>query len=162
MWSQRRRQSCLSVLLFVYLLFLCCYHATKKFCSASSWNRLHTCLVDRGQGYLRYVIYEQNITVQNRFKTACKTGQFGVKEICLPKKRPDFEWHSKYSGDLKSGLVGILNGQREVGLQMVWILNRIWNPEAWPFRIWTSGRHLCCVFRPAFGCLQHPKALKKV
>ena len=61
--------------------------------------------------------------------------------ICLPKKRPDFEWHSKYSGDLKSGLVGILNGQREVGLQMVWILNRIWNPEARPFRIWTSGRH---------------------
>ena len=40
-----------------------------------------------------------------------------------------------YSGDLKSGQVQILNGQKEIGLQTVWILNRIWNPEAWPFEI---------------------------
>ena len=30
-----------------------------------------------------------------------------------------------YSGDLKSGLVWISNGQKEVELQMVWILNGI-------------------------------------
>ena len=30
-----------------------------------------------------------------------------------------------YSGDLKSGLVWVLNGQKEVGLQMVYILNGI-------------------------------------
>ena len=40
-----------------------------------------------------------------------------------------------YSGDLKSELVGILNGQKEVGLQIVWISNGIWNPEVQPFEI---------------------------
>ena len=44
-----------------------------------------------------------------------------------------------YSGDLKSGQVQILNGQKEIGLQTVWILNRIWNPEAWPFEICTKA-----------------------
>ena len=36
----------------------------------------------------------------------------------------------EYSGDLKSGQVWILNGQKKVGLQMVWILNVIWNLES--------------------------------
>ena len=30
-----------------------------------------------------------------------------------------------YSGDLESGLVWILNGQKEVGLEMIWISNGI-------------------------------------
>ena len=47
-----------------------------------------------------------------------------------------------YSGDLKSGLVWILNALKEVGLQMVWILKGIWNPEAQPFEIRTNGCHL--------------------
>ena len=38
-----------------------------------------------------------------------------------------------YSGDLKSGQVQILNGQKEVGLHVVWISYGIWNPEAQPF-----------------------------
>ena len=42
-----------------------------------------------------------------------------------------------YSRDLKSRLVWTSNGEREVGLQMIWILNGIWNPEAQP-----SGK--CC------------------
>ena len=46
-----------------------------------------------------------------------------------------------YSGDLISGLVWILNSQKEVGLQMVRILNGIQNPEAQPFEIWTNGCH---------------------
>ena len=44
-----------------------------------------------------------------------------------------------YSGDLKAGLVWILNGQKEVGLQIFWILNGIWDMEAQPFEIWTKG-----------------------
>ena len=47
-----------------------------------------------------------------------------------------------YSGDLKCELVCILNGQKEVGLQMVWISNGIRNPEAQPFEILTNGCHL--------------------
>ena len=35
---------------------------------------------------------------------------------------------SHYSGDLKSDLVRISNDQKEFGLQMVRILNGIWNP----------------------------------
>ena len=46
-----------------------------------------------------------------------------------------------YSGDLKSGLVWITNGQREVELQMDWILNAIWNLEAQTFEIQTNDRH---------------------
>ena len=46
-----------------------------------------------------------------------------------------------YSGDLKSDLVWISNGPKQVGLQMVWISNGIWNPEAQPFEIRTNGRH---------------------
>ena len=46
-----------------------------------------------------------------------------------------------YSGDLKSDLVWTLNGPKEVGLQMVWISNGIWNPEAWPFENQINGRH---------------------
>ena len=48
---------------------------------------------------------------------------------------------TQYSGDLKSNLVYISNGPKQVGLQMVWISNGIWNPEAQPFEIWTNGRH---------------------
>ena len=40
-----------------------------------------------------------------------------------------------YSVDLKSGLVWILNGHKQVGLQMVQIFNGIWNLEAQPFEI---------------------------
>ena len=47
----------------------------------------------------------------------------------------------EYSGDLKSDLVWISNGPKQVGLQMVWILNGIWNPEAQTFEIRTNGRH---------------------
>ena len=39
----------------------------------------------------------------------------------------------KHSGDLKSGLVWILNGQKEVSLQMVRILKKILNLKAQPF-----------------------------
>ena len=53
---------------------------------------------------------------------------------------------STYSGDLKSGLVWILNGQKEVGLQMVQISNGIWNPEAQLFEIQTNGRHFVKTF----------------
>ena len=42
---------------------------------------------------------------------------------------------------LKSGLVWILNGQKEVGLQIVRILNGIRNPEAQSFEIRTNGCH---------------------
>ena len=45
------------------------------------------------------------------------------------------------SGDLKSRLVWILNGQREFALQMVKNLNWIWNSEAQPSEIWTNGHH---------------------
>ena len=37
-----------------------------------------------------------------------------------------------YSGDLKSELVWIVNGQKEFGLQMVHTWNGIWNPNKWP------------------------------
>ena len=37
--------------------------------------------------------------------------------------------------------VWILNGQKEVGLQMVWISNGIWNLEAQPFENRTNGTH---------------------
>ena len=37
--------------------------------------------------------------------------------------------------------VWILNGQKEVGLQIVWILNWIWNLEGQPFEMWTNGCH---------------------
>ena len=47
----------------------------------------------------------------------------------------------EYSGDLNSELVWILNSPKEVGLQMVWITNGIWNPEALPFEIRTYGCH---------------------
>ena len=32
-------------------------------------------------------------------------------------------------------------GPTQVGLQMVWIMNGIWNPEAQPFEIQTDGLH---------------------
>ena len=44
----------------------------------------------------------------------------------------------KYSGDLKSRPVRILNSLKEVGLQMVSISNGIWNPESQPFEIRTK------------------------
>ena len=49
----------------------------------------------------------------------------------FPFRRQAFLFVSlQYNRDLKSGLVLILNGQNEVGLQVVWILNGIWNLEA--------------------------------
>ena len=48
---------------------------------------------------------------------------------------------SAYNGYLESGLVCILNVQKEIGLQMVWVWNRIWNPEAQPFEIRKNGQH---------------------
>ena len=42
---------------------------------------------------------------------------------------------------LKSGLVWISDGQKEVGLQMVWISNEIWNSWAWPFEIQPNACH---------------------
>ena len=44
-------------------------------------------------------------------------------------------------GDLKSRLVWISDSQKEAGLQVVWILNGIWNMEAQQFEIRTRGRH---------------------
>ena len=52
-----------------------------------------------------------------------------------------FKVGHEYSGDLISGLVWILNGRKEVGLQMVWIPKGIWNLEAQPFEIQTNGLH---------------------
>ena len=49
--------------------------------------------------------------------------------------------HRPVSEELKSKRVWILNGRKEVGLQMVWILNGIWNQEAQPFEFQTNGRH---------------------
>ena len=43
---------------------------------------------------------------------------------------PTLKKKIQYSGDLKSGHVQILNGQKEVGLL---ILNGIWKPEAQPY-----------------------------
>ena len=43
---------------------------------------------------------------------------------------------------LPSGLVGILNGWEEIGLQMVRISNGIWNLEAQPFEILANGSQL--------------------
>ena len=45
---------------------------------------------------------------------------------------------SMYSGDLKSGIVWISNGKKEVGLQKV---HGIWNLEAQPLEIQTNGSH---------------------
>ena len=43
--------------------------------------------------------------------------------------------------EIKRSTVGISNGPKEVGLQIVWILNRIWNPETQPFKIRTNSGH---------------------
>ena len=43
----------------------------------------------------------------------------------------------KVRADMKSDLVWISNGPKEVGFQMFWTLNGIW---AQPFEIWTNGR----------------------
>ena len=48
---------------------------------------------------------------------------------------------SNYRVDLKFGLVWILNGLKEIGLQKVQILNGIRNPEAQPLEIHTNGHH---------------------
>ena len=59
----------------------------------------------------------------------------------LNPKCTSLKWPPKvlHSGDLKSWQVWISNGQKEVWLQMVWILNGFWNLEAQPFEIWTNG-----------------------
>ena len=49
-----------------------------------------------------------------------------------------------YSRDLKSGRVWILNGRKEVRLQMFRISNGIRNPEAQLFEIWTKDWQPCC------------------
>ena len=46
---------------------------------------------------------------------------------------------NKNCGDLKSGLVWILNGQKVICLLLVWILIGIWILEAIPFEICTNG-----------------------
>ena len=43
--------------------------------------------------------------------------------------------------ELKSRLIWIFNGQKKVGLKIVWISNRIWNQEAQPFEIITNDCH---------------------
>ena len=53
------------------------------------------------------------------------------KKLCIKGK--------VYSVDLKSGLVWISNGRKKVVLQMVRILNGIWNLKAEPFEIWTMA-----------------------
>ena len=55
----------------------------------------------------------------------------------LRKSYPSPNIHQKRH--LKSSRVQILNGRKGVGLQMVWISNGIWNPEAEPFEIQTNG-----------------------
>ena len=47
-----------------------------------------------------------------------------------------------YSEVLKSEHVQVLNGQKEVGLLTVWILNGIWNPELQPFENQSNAHHL--------------------
>ena len=55
----------------------------------------------------------------------------------ISKRRPteDYCWGSEI-------WTTYVNGQKVVGLQMVWILNGIWNPDAQPFEIRTNG----CIF----------------
>ena len=53
---------------------------------------------------------------------------------------------------LKSGHVQILNGQKEVGLQMVRISNGIWNPEAQPLENWPKWPP-SCIYHLKFGLL---------
>ena len=50
----------------------------------------------------------------------------------------NFFW---YSGDLKCRIVWILNGQKELGMQIVRVSNGMWNPEAQPFLIQTNDPH---------------------
>ena len=45
-----------------------------------------------------------------------------------------------YSGDLKSGLGWIPNGQKKVDLQIVRISDGIWNPESQPVEFQTNSR----------------------
>ena len=49
--------------------------------------------------------------------------------------------NDKYSKDLKSNLVWISNGPKEIGLQMVWVSNGILNLEAQPFEIRKNSCH---------------------
>ena len=46
-----------------------------------------------------------------------------------------------FSEDMQSGLVWISNGWKAIVLQMVQILNGIWNQETQPFEIRTNSRH---------------------
>ena len=45
------------------------------------------------------------------------------------------------SANLKSWLVWISDGQKEVGLQMFWTYYGIWDPEAQLFEVQTNRRH---------------------
>ena len=47
----------------------------------------------------------------------------------------------QFSGDLKSGLIWISNGQKEVSLQVFHIFNKIWYLRAQPCEIQANGRH---------------------
>ena len=47
----------------------------------------------------------------------------------------------QFSGDLKSELIWIFNGQKEVSLHLVYIFNQIWYLEAQHCEIQTNGRH---------------------
>ena len=54
-----------------------------------------------------------------------------------------------YSGDLNPKLVRYLNGQKEVGCQMVWYSNALWIPDSWT--IWISGKWMPSCF-PMYWC----------
>ena len=58
------------------------------------------------------------MALPNEFRTT--KGALAASRFCL-----EIEKVLRIQWDLKSGLVWILNGQKEVGLQMVWILNGI-------------------------------------
>ena len=56
-------------------------------------------------------------------------------QVPSDKKSTAFSNENKYSRDLNLGLVQISNGRKEVGLQLVRILDGIWNLETQPFEI---------------------------
>ena len=99
------------------------------------------------QFWYRNFNIKNNVTNYN--KQICHTTIYFLRsnnwpnyiDCCLRRStRGCVKLNSFYSGDLKSRLVWISNGQKEVGFQMVRILNGIWNLEAPAFEIQTNGR----------------------
>ena len=82
--------------------------------------------------------------LDQQFEYWTSTNENKMVSIC-----PVFKWHSNTRpfgiqpifDRLNTRLVWILNGQKEVELQMVGILNGIWNLNAQLFEIRTNGRH---------------------